>query len=243
MTKPRFISNNSIEDLAETRIRSYEEKWGKLPIPVPMEKLVGQLYKLTILWDEIEEEKNETILGGLNPEKRLIILNKARQSLFREKNGLEHSTIGHEAGHWEYDVDHKNSDHPILPGLEKQKFFLKRNSHDHGEIEVFSGSMCGDTFNYAKGKSRLDTADQERIVNRFSAALNIPKTSLRTVSREFNMVSWTGDKGLYSMAKYYGVTISALTVRLDQLHYIFIGEDKKIYKSRDEYFGQGQLLV
>jgi len=33
------------------------------------------------------------------------VLNESCRNLFEDKPGLERSTVGHEAGHWEFDVD------------------------------------------------------------------------------------------------------------------------------------------
>ena len=56
-------------------------------------------------WDEIEEGPGEQILGGLHVASRKIYLNSKHIGLFERNPGLERSTIGHEAGHWDIDID------------------------------------------------------------------------------------------------------------------------------------------
>lgn len=106
MSYKRIITNEEVEKRVEGCIARYEDKYSPITSPpVPIEKVIAHNYKLTVLWDEIEEYEDEEILGALSPSDRLIILNANKMELFKNKPGLERSTIGHEAGHWEFDID------------------------------------------------------------------------------------------------------------------------------------------
>jgi hypothetical protein len=59
---------------------------------------------------------------------RKIILNEKHLALFKEKPGLERSTIGHEAGHWDVDIDRVRLLHPTFPGFEVQPQVVKRHA-------------------------------------------------------------------------------------------------------------------
>ena len=74
-------------------------------LPVPVEQIVEHILGLNFDWDEIEERPGEQILGGLLPPTAKSYLNSKHLPLFEQKPGLERSTIGHEAGHWDIDID------------------------------------------------------------------------------------------------------------------------------------------
>src|SRR6266481_4741781 len=115
----KYLRNEAIEDVTAARIREYEAKVGiTVKLPVPIEKKVEQVLGLDFEWDQIEEQPGEQILGGLVAAERKIILNEKHLSLFKEKPGLERSTIGHEAGHWDIDIDRTSANHPTFPGFE-----------------------------------------------------------------------------------------------------------------------------
>ena len=232
----KFVRNADIEMLAEQRLAEYERKFGEIvKPPVPLEKVLAQIYGLTVLWDQVEELPGETVLGGLKPRDRVIVLNESRASLFEQKPGLERSTLGHEAGHWEYDVDKASLNHPRLFDYHAASSG-KRNSSD-GEVEVFSGTGCAPAF--LSELRRRDTLDQERIANRFAAALNMPRRLIQAASREYNFMLW---RDLYELARLFEVNISALTVRLQQLNYMYIDENKQFHRSAAEARGQRPLF-
>jgi len=232
----RFIRNTDIESIAEQRLADYVRKTNEvISPPVPLEKVIAQVYGLTVLWDEIEELPDETILGGLKPSDRIIVLNQSRISLFEQKPGLERSTLGHEAGHWEFDVDQASLDYPKL--FDRPDMDSGQRSSGTGKVEVFAGTGCAPKF--LDGLRQRDTADQERIANRFAAALSMPSKLVREAGEKFDFMQW---RDLYKMAKVFEVNISALTVRLQQLGYIYIDGNRQFHRSVAEANGQQQLF-
>lgn len=232
----KFVRNADIEAIAEQRLAEYERKALKtICAPVPLEKVLAKVYGLTVLWDEIKELPGEIVLGGLKPEKKLIVLNETHVNLFREKPGLERSTLGHEAGHWEFDVDKGGLDYPTL--FDRTNLVSGKRSSGVGDIEVFAGTDCAPKF--LDGLRRRDTPDQERIANRFAAALSMPAKLVKEAGEEFNFMCWPD---LYRMAKVFEVNISALTVRLQQLGFIYIDGNKQFHRSEAEAKGQQQLF-
>jgi hypothetical protein len=64
--KVRIIRNAEIEYIADLRLGEYEKKCGAITKPpVPLEKVIAQVYGLTVDWDKINERPGEKILGGL----------------------------------------------------------------------------------------------------------------------------------------------------------------------------------
>ena len=89
--------------------------------------IVEQVLGLDFDWQDVAEQPGEQILGGLIHEQKRIVLNSAHVDAFEEKPGLERSTIGHEAGHWDIDIDRTSLHHPHLPGFNLESCVVKRN--------------------------------------------------------------------------------------------------------------------
>ena len=74
-------------------------------LPVPIELIIEQTYRLEILWEEVKEPSGTIILGKLEPHYRRILLNTRHESLFEQYIGPERFTLAHELAHWIYDAD------------------------------------------------------------------------------------------------------------------------------------------
>ena len=74
-------------------------------LPVPIELIIEQTFKLEILWEEVPEPPGTVILGGLAPRDHRIVLNLRHQALFEKWLGPERFTLAHELAHWVYDAD------------------------------------------------------------------------------------------------------------------------------------------
>ena len=149
MTKHRlkYLKNEVIEDTTAQRIREYESKAGiTVALPVPIEEIVEQVLGLDFDRDVIQEQPGEQILGGLDVANRKILINEAHSDLFEQKPGLLRSTIGHEAGHWELDVDRSKASHPLLPGCDIAPCVVNRHASKSDRlIEVlFTKAMTDD---------------------------------------------------------------------------------------------------
>ena len=77
-------------------------------LPVPIELIIEQTYRLEILWEDLPEPSDAVILGALAPRDRRIVLNLRHQALFEQYMGPERFTLAHELGHWIYDADDPN---------------------------------------------------------------------------------------------------------------------------------------
>jgi hypothetical protein len=241
----KYLKNEAIEDVTAARIREYEAKVGvPVKLPVPIEQIVEQVLGLDFEWDEIEEQPGEQILGGLVAAERKIVLNEKHLALFEAKPGLERSTIGHEAGHWDIDIDRARLNHPTFPGFELQPLVVKRHARKADKlIEVlFSRAMHDDRAYrlYKKLTEGQDTPEVRSAVDRYQSALLLPAWLMREADRRYDMTKWPE---LYRLAEEAQVNISNLTVRLQRLGLIYLRDgDKKIYRSLDEFTGQGSLF-
>jgi hypothetical protein len=241
----KYLKNEVIEDVTARRIREYEAKAGvTVGLPVPVEKVVEQVLGLDFEWDEIEEQPSEQILAGLVAAERKIVLNEKHLALFQAKPGLERSTIGHEAGHWDVDIDRAGLNHPTFPGFEVQPHVVKRHGRKADRlIEVLFSRAMHDERAYRLYKRLTqgqDTPEVRSAVDRYQSALLMPAWLIREADQRYDLTKWPQ---LYRLAKEAQVNITNLTVRLQRLGLIYLRDgDKKIYRSQDEVTGQGSLF-
>ena len=241
----KYLRNQVIEDITAQRIREYEAKVGaKVTFPVPIEGIVEQVLGLDFDWDVIQEQPGEQILGGLDAANRKILINEAHNDLFNSKPGLLRSTIGHEAGHWELDVDRSKANQPLLPGCDLGSTVVKRHASKSDRlIEVLFTRAMTDGRAYQLYKQLTDGQDAPEVrsaVDRYQSALLMPKWLIQEAEQRCDFTKWPN---LYQLADEAQVNITNLTVRLQRLGMIYLREgDKTIYRSEDEFTGQKSLF-
>ncbi|NLS97569.1 MAG: hypothetical protein GXX96_35975 [Planctomycetaceae bacterium] len=247
MSKARlkYLRTGVIEDITAQRIRDYEAKAGvTVALPVPLDQIVEQVLGLDFDWDVIEEQPGEQILGGLDAAARKILLNEAHTDLFNEKPGLLRSTIGHEAGHWDLDVDRAKLAQPMLPGIDVAQCFVHRHAAKSDRlIEVlFTRAMTDDRAYkvYRDLTAGEDAPEVKSAVDRYQSCLLMPKWLMLAAAEQHDLTNWPQ---LYRLADLAQVTISNLTVRLQRLGLIYLRDgDRTIYRSKDEVTGQKKLF-
>lgn len=238
--RKRIHRNDDIEKLAEQRLAELERYLGKpLTPPIPIDLLGEQILGLQLLWDDIEELPGEIIFGAIMPKDRLIILNERRKAEFAAKPGLERSTKGHEMGHWDVFVDKATLDHPVLFDTGSGPFSL-RSCHggEAAVLKILRETKEGQDL-LRQIESRADEPDEARVVNRYAAAVSMPKRLLREEALKIDRTKWPN---LYRLAERFEVTISALCVRLQQLDLLHIDKNRNLHESLDKASGQGSLF-
>lgn len=241
----KMYRNQTVEEIATKRFKELEQVL-KAPVtpPVPIDILAEKVLGLDFLWEEIEEMPGEVIWGGLIPSRRLIVLNEKRRKLFEEKPGLERSTKGHEMGHWDLFIDKTSNGQSYQTDLFSQgaqEQILLRSSAS-GSVNVFKllQSNPEGMEVLSKISRRSDYPHEARAVNRYAAVISMPKELIQEEVLKIDRTQW---KNLYPLAEKFGVTISALKVRLEQLNLLCLGDDKKLYKSKEEALGQESLKL
>ena len=241
----KFMKNWAIEEVTAQRIREYERTRGvTVTLPVPVEAVVEQVLGLDFDWDVIEEQPGEQILGGLDAVNRKILLNEKHVELFEKTPGLLRSTIGHEAGHYDIDIDRARLLHPTLPGFDLKPSIANRPaSKTNRVIEVLFLRAATDPRAYKRYKQITEGQDAPEVrsaVDRYQSALLMPEWLIQDAADQFDFLRWPN---LYRLAQLAQVTISNLTVRLQRLGLICLRDgDKRIYRSKDEFTGQGTLF-
>ncbi len=247
MTKQhlKYLKNEAIEDITAQRIREYESKVGvTVALPVPIEEIVEQVLGLDFDRDVIEEQPGEQILGGLDVANRKILINEAHSDLFEQKPGLLRSTIGHEAGHWDIDIDRCKVGHPMLPGIDLAPCMMNRHASKSDRlIEVLFTKAMTDEKAYRVYKQLTvgqDAPEVRSAVDRYQSALLMPKWLILDAGQRYDFTKW---RDLYRLAEEAQVNITNLTVRLQRLGLIYLRDgDKTIYRSEEEFTGQGSLF-
>ena len=238
------LRTSVIDEVTAMRIRQYEDLSGTtVTFPVPVEKIVEQILKLDFDWVDIEEREGEQILAGLVPEQRRIVLNTRHLDLFAAKPGLERSTIGHEAGHWDIDIDRTSLHHPRLPGFDMQDSVVCRQAADRNVlVEVLNRAAYDDRYFelYRALTAGLDSPEGKSAVDRYQSSLLMPAWLIRDAVDDIDVTNWSS---LYDLAETAQVTISNLVVRLHRLDLIYIPEGtSEIYPGKDAFLGQMHLF-
>lgn len=241
----RFLRNEVIEQVTAQRIREYESKsCTAVTLPVPVEQIIEQVLGLDFDWDEIEELPGEQILAGLDAVNRKIMVNEKHVGLFEKKPGLYRSTIGHEAGHYDIDIDRAKLLHPSLPGMDLKPAMAHRHAKKSDRtISVLLDRAMTDP-RAAKLLKKIteghDTPDQKSAVDRYQSSLLMPDWLMREAAQRCDLTKWPE---LYRLAEEAQVSISNLTVRLRRLGLIYLRDgDKTIYRSEDDFTGQRKLF-
>lgn len=153
------------------------------------------------------------VLAALYPKRREIILNELCRDLFKEKFGTKLFSLAHELGHWILHVEDVN-------GMQLSLF----------EDDVF----------YCRSSQKSPIEYQ---ADWFAGCLLMPEAILSPLIMDLQndktIITWPY---LYSIAKTFRVSITALTTRLDQLKLLYIDSEGAIHRSPEEAMGQNSLF-
>jgi hypothetical protein len=240
----RFVSNDTIEQVTEGRVRAYEARTGRpVKLPVPVEQIVETVLGLDFDWDEIDEHPGEQILAGLDARNRKVLLNAKHQALFERTPGLLRSTIGHEAGHWDVDIDRAAIDHPTFAGFDLTAHVVHRHARRSDVLARVLDRAVRDPRAYQlyrKLTAGEDAPEVKSAVDRYQSALLMPAWLMHEAASRHDLLSWGG---LYRLKDGAGVTISNLVVRLERLGLIWVHQQSRtVYRSKDAFNGQGTLF-
>lgn len=243
----RFLTNSQVEARAEMQIAKYEARFGLISTPpVPMERVVEEVFDLRILWEPIEGAGALSPLAGLRPAERQIVINETRREALETTPGLLGFTLGHELGHWDLHVDHAGLAHPSFEGFEGEETGAFQHFRSSGgDVRVLLGRLhrIGLTTTEAYEAVREMTRGEDsffeaRQADRYAATLLMPEALVRRAIRGVDLLQWPS---LYRLRDLFEVSISALTIRLQTLGMIYIAKDKRIHRSREEASGQTAL--
>lgn len=211
--KTHYLKPDYIEMRANEVIVKYEERYGLISAPVPVERMAEDVLDLIIEWNKIPERTSEIIFAGLNPAQRKVVFNERRKAYY-DDGGLYNTVLAHEIGHWVLHVDASDLGlQAPLPGTGMASEFVYRKSGPNKPIEWQAHTFMG--------------------------YLVLPHRLLRQFIMTEDLCDWNS---LYHLRDKFDVTISALTMRLKKMGLIYIDDDKNIYQGEASYRGQEKLL-
>jgi hypothetical protein len=203
---PDYLSKNYIEQEVEKVFeRMYSSPQFTPAFPLDPNR-VAEFLGLDIVWDTLETDSQGQIFARILPVDRLIEINDSIPAL-RESAGLESSTIAHEIGHWVLHVNHDE-----LSGVSTQLSLGFQKEEDGKPF------LC-------RSMTRLEGVEWQ--AQYFASCLLMPYRKLKESGKGRKLTSWPH---LYSLAEDFGVTISNLIYRLQDLGWIHIPQgSKQIY--------------
>ncbi len=216
MMQAALATDETLEGLALDLLGRYKREFGSLAAPpVPVEQIVENVLDLGLLREPIDEGPDEHILAELLPESRTVVFNECKHLLIEQTPGLYNTILGHEAGHWEAHVRRDTAEQASIPGLEQSvSCVFRRTGHGPGRREAEA--------------------------HRFMGCLLMPETLLMDAARRVDLYRWPA---LYQLRDLFQVTISALSIRLQQLGLLYVTDDGRLFRSRLEYMGQLRLSI
>ena len=209
----QYFTSAELEKLADDLLDIYQRQSG-FPLRPPIQAdLVAESVGLNILWEEIREEPGTTVCAEIRPDERLIVVNERRRSLLESNLGFYNTTVAHELGHWWLHIDHAALNHEKLVGY----------------VRSFAPPRTQD------GRDRRD----ERNAHEFMGHLLMPRSLLLPRVDDMNLYNW---RSLYQLRDEFGVTITAMKVRLETLGLAYVDSDGRFHRSRQEAEGQRSLF-
>jgi Zn-dependent peptidase ImmA (M78 family) len=210
----RYIPDSEIESKAYAMLAGFESQYGKVAKPpIPIDRIIESYLEIWMDWDDIQDTDEEKILGFLNPNTKKIQLNERHRNHFEEYIGTEAYTKAHEVGHWDLHIAKKN-EAVQLPLLMPTK-----------------------DITYLCRQQKLDKREIQ--AEKYAAYLLMPHHLLMEAINDVDITKWSE---LYTLKNNFGVTITAFTKRLKGLQLIHITEDKRIFHSKEESFGNKSLF-
>ena len=170
-------------------------------LPIQVDRVVEHLFDLVSSWEPITDAPGGLTLGGLRPRSRQLVLNDHAREHFLHYPGSENFTIGHEVGHWCLHISDVPAHSPLFP-------------------EALGPPQIVCTTAERKPPREIQ-ADM------FSSFLLMPEDLLQAECATRSLVNWPQ---LYDLARFLGVSITALSIRLQELSIVRIidGEIERI---------------
>lgn len=215
---PDYLSKNYIEQEVEKVFERMQTSPQFAPVFPLDPNRVAEFLGLDIVWDTLSTDSQGQVLARILPLEKLIEINDAVPAL-RENSGLESSTIAHEIGHWVLHINHDE-----LDGVATQ-LTLDFQQKDNQPF------LC-------RSMTKLEGVEWQ--AQYFASCLLMPQSKLKEDVKDRKLTKWPH---LYALAQDFGVTISNLTNRLQDLGWIHIPPgSKQIYPGRITPINQTSLF-
>lgn len=213
----RYYAPQTLEHIARTVLVRYQQRTGRaITLPLSVEHILDAVFPEELnppLWDALPEPAGRTVLAGLAPAQRLIVLNDDREQLITGTAGLYNTLLGHELGHWLLHVDRARVDQRPLPGV---------------RYELRFSCVRDDASSW-----------DEKNAHRFMGYLLMPGDLLAPQATALELTGWPA---VYRLREQFDVTVTALRIRLEELGLLFVDGVGTFHGTRREALGQQRLL-
>jgi len=239
----KFWRNAELEVHTAGLLVEYEHKTGrKVEPPIPVESLAEVLFDLRMAYEPLDVPPGLFVPAALRPESKTIIVNESHRPVFTEKPGLERFSIGHEVGHWDlFEKDRDTRTGSLFGGTGTDG---RVNYRTAGGVPVkFVKGIWSNDGRYEVLSFLQRTCDAPSVasaVERYASALLMPRQLLVSALRGIDVTMW---RNLYPIGDQFGVTISALRVRMQRLGLVHVTEEGSVSRqTKEEHAGQQRLL-
>ena len=199
-----FIPENELEQSAYTLLARYEREIAPIAaLPVPVEEIADFLLELGIEWLDIPDTDDEPILAYLHPASKTIRFNERRLPYFEQYPGTYQYTLAHEIGHYQLH---------LTP----------------------APAQSGDTA--APGQAQLrryraaSPDRREWQAEQFASYLLMPAHLLLPAVEGVELHHWPA---LYRLRDQFGVSLTALRIRLERLGMLHLAANGRLYASQE----------
>jgi len=224
-----MIEQRAYRRLVELRQRGL---WDGEP-PVPVDHVAEHLLRLSFSWEALDEHPDEVIYGCLRPETRELVLNERHYERFEENRGMRNFTVGHECGHADvFALADQATDQLAL--FAKTTYRPRAKSAPKGPVLVLGVQLAERLrglppevrteviHRIHRDEQRLieagrDTALERRTVDRYAAALLMPRDVVTAVVRGRDLTRWAE---IRACGARFEVSTEAFRIRLEELGFI-----------------------
>ena len=214
--KTSYIKNSEMEAIAESVLRSanLSTSWNSEIARIDVDQIIEFTYDLEIQWENIDHlSKSGNVFAAISPKRKIIYMNESKRDLFMQKMGTMNFSKAHELGHWVLHVT-KQRDYEQL-SFNDQELYLCRG-----------------------GSSR---SPEEIQADMFAASILMPKDIITNAINEIKKDRRVTFPDLYMLADQFEVSISALTIRVENLGLLYI-RNNQVFMYKEEFTGQMSLI-
>lgn len=210
MSAASLLSKEQIERITERILMEYGfDPYGKQVRAVPIEEMIEFHFDLQLCWEVIDHlDREGLVMAAILPESKQIILNETHRELFESKLGTYCFTIAHELGHY---VLHSGQE-AFVPDL-----LLRRD-----------GNKLAREPYYCRSSARKPIEEVE--ADYFAGCILMPRPMLELAVKQLTCLGGVRLSRLYQLAACLQVSISALTVRLEQLQLLTIDKEGNVFR-------------
>lgn len=232
------IENRAFERLRQLRMPGSGGSpplWDGTP-PVPVDHVVEHLLGLSLSYEEIEVPSGSVVFGCIRPDTGEIVLNERYLELFERIPGLLRYTKCHEAGHADlfgaaqgcsqFDLEGKGVSTGYSPlrlsasrgpavALSSNAQALLRSCPKEVRTEVLLRLQAMERNRWENGE---DPPQVRRAVDRYAAALLMPRDLVRSRAEGMDLGSW---RTVARLAEQFQVSKTAMRIRMEEVGLIF----------------------